>query len=315
MPRRYRRQLGCRRYRDYTEVTLETALEAYANGRLSLRRAQERYGIPRATLCRKYLGKNPKNPGRQPVLGTNEEANIVKAITAAAEWGYAMTRTEIRELVKQYLDRKGIVERRFNENLPGEDWMRSFLARHNELSKRLSQNIKRYRSDVTEVEINEYFDHLEQSLEGINPDNLLNFDETNMSDDPGQSIVIVRRNKKRALKIMDNSKSSTSVMFCVSASGRTLPPYIVYKARNLYPEWMEGGEPDYVYNRSKSGWFDGQIFEDWFFKVVCPYFRHREGKKAIIGDNLASHLSVKIIEACEQHSYSYRPTAHTLVSR
>lgn len=74
---------------------------------------------------------------------------------------------------------------------------------------------------MTEVEINEYFDHLEQSLEGINPDNLLNFDETNMSDDPGQCIVIVRRNKKRALKIMVNSKSSTSVMFCVSASGRT----------------------------------------------------------------------------------------------
>lgn len=305
MPRTYHRQLGSRRYRDYRDEDLERALQEHADGRISLREAEERYGIPRATLNRKLRGLNPNNPGRQPVFGVREEKCIIKAITTAAEWGYPMTKTEIREMVKKYLDRKGTVENRFKENLPGYEWVNSFLKRNKELTTRLSQNIKRYRSDVAAEDLHEYFDNLQQSLDGIEPENLLNYDETNLTDDPGQTEVVVRRNKKRAYKIMDSSKSSTSVMFCVSASGTTLPPYIVYKARNLYPEWMQGGDADYQYNRSKSGWFDGNIFEDWFFKVAIQYFRGREGKKAVIGDNLAAHLSVKIIEECERRGIMF----------
>ncbi|KAG5890972.1 hypothetical protein JTB14_028650 [Gonioctena quinquepunctata] len=170
------------------------------------------------------------------------------------------------------------------------------LKRHHELTVRLAQNMKISRSEITAVEINAYFDNLEECLTDVDPDNIINYDETNLTDDPGQVKVVVRRGVKRALRVMDNSKSSTSLMFAVTASGRRLPPYIVYKAKNLYPEWLLGGPANCFYNRSKTGWFDNVIFEDWFFKVVVPYFRCREGKKAIIGDNLASHLSTKIIE-------------------
>lgn len=104
---------------------------------------------------------------------------------------------------------------------------------------------------------------------------------------------------------MDNPKSSMSIMVTVSASGKTRPCYIVYKAKKLYPEWLEGVPENCFYNRSKSGWFDNIIFEDWFSKVDIPYFRNREGKKAIIGDNLASHLSAKIIQECEDHNIMF----------
>jgi hypothetical protein len=32
-----------------------------------------------------------------------------------------------------------------------------------------------------------------------------------------------------------------TVMFCGSAKGATMPPYIVYKAMNLYDSWTRGG--------------------------------------------------------------------------
>ncbi|KAH1008997.1 hypothetical protein HUJ04_001426 [Dendroctonus ponderosae] len=64
----------------------------------------------------------------------------------------------------------------------------------------------------------------------------------------------------------------------------------VHKAKNLNPEWVEDGPEDCYYNGSVSGWFDGSIFEDWFMKVIIPYCRHREGKKAIIEDRTSSSV-------------------------
>lgn len=67
-------------------------------------------------------------------------------------------------VVKNYLDRKGTTVAVFNENLPGEDWVRGFLKRHENLAFRFSENIKRARASVGKIEINSYFDSLEKSL-------------------------------------------------------------------------------------------------------------------------------------------------------
>jgi hypothetical protein len=94
---------------------------------------------------------------------------------------------------------------------------------------------------------------------------------------------------------MDSTKSATSVMFSVDAAGSMLPLYIVYKSTQLWDSWTTGGPEKCRYNRTPSGWFDQSIFEDWFIPLVIPHFRRLEGNKVVIGDNLASHMSMKII--------------------
>ena len=84
-----------------------------------------------------------------------------------------------------------------------------------------------------------------------------------------------------------------------------LPPYVVYKATTLFDTWREGGPPGTRYNRTKSGWFDAFCFSDWFFTLALPYLRRLEGKKVMIGDNLASHLSLEVIEACESNDIHF----------
>lgn len=74
-------------------------------------------------------------------------------------------------------------------------------------------------------------------MAGIHPANIINYDETNFSDDPGKIRILVRRGSKHAHRIVDSSKSSTSVMFAATGSGEFLPPYVVYKSKHLYPEW------------------------------------------------------------------------------
>lgn len=54
----------------------------------------------------------------------------------------------------------------------------------------------------------------------------MNYDENNFVDNPGA----VKRRVKHAHRILNTTKSSTSVMFAISVDRSLLPPYVVYKA-------------------------------------------------------------------------------------
>jgi len=94
-------------------------------------------------------------------------------------------------------------------------------------------------------------------------------------------------------------------MFCGNADGEMLPPYIVYKSEAMWSTWTEGGPHGARYNRSKSGWFDSHCFEDWFESLLLPRLKRLQGKKVVIGDNLSSHISVKVLEFCQQNNITF----------
>lgn len=161
--------------------------------------------------------------------------------------------------------------------MPGHEWYNLFIKRHSSLLKpRLAENI-RSKAAVSRTVINAYFDNLAVTLENIPPQNIVNYDDTNFIDDPGRTKVLIRKNAKQADSIMDSSKSSTSVMFCVDASGGMLPPYVVYNSLQMWGPWTLGGPDRCRYNRSPSGWFDQSIFGDWFQTIIIPHFRRLEG--------------------------------------
>lgn len=41
-------------------------------------------------------------------------------------------------------------------------------------------------------------------------------------------------------------------MFAAAGDGTVLAAYVVYKSKNIYPVWMQGGTNDSHYNRTKS---------------------------------------------------------------
>jgi len=186
--------------------------------------------------------------------------------------------------------------------MPGRDFALSFLRRHKDiLSQRLCQNIKRARTQVSRETINSYFNNLEKSLDNVLPENIINYDETNLSDDPGRVKIITKRGCKYLERVMNSSKASTSIMFACTGTGELLPTYTVYKAIHMYDSWIKGGPKNSRYNRSKSGWFDAQCFGDWLLKIVIPFVKNKPGKKVIIGDNLSTHLTMEGIKACSKY--------------
>ena len=155
--------------------------------------------------------------------------------------------------------------------------------------------------------INAYFDNLEGSAHGIHPNDMYNYDETNITDNPGSKKVIVPRGMRRVERKAEHSKQSVSVMFCGNASGQFLPPMVVYKAQNLYTEWTLGGPTNAVYDVSKSGWFDSRTFEMWFLKVFLANVNVSSRTPStnpifLIGDNLPSHFSVSVINECLKYN-------------
>ena len=99
---------------------------------------------------------------------------------------------------------------------------------------------------------------------------------------------------------MEHLKQAFSVMFCGSAARNFLPPMIVYKAQHCYEGWTQCGPAGAVYDATPSGWLDTRTFELWFFELFLKKVSSIPGEKVILGDNLTSHFSPSVINACNE---------------
>ena len=211
MPRKHKRRLGSRKYHDFSNETLEKALDDVIKTGLSFREASEKYGIPKSTLHRKRNKQHTRPVGRPTAFTQEMEQIIVHHLVKVSEWGFPFSRIDLRHVGKSILDQKGMVAPVFKDNLPGDEWAQSFLRRHgNLLTRRLCQSIKSSRANVSAETIKSYFINLEDSLNGVPAKNIMNYDETNLSDDPGRQKLIFKRGVRYPERIMNSSKSATS---------------------------------------------------------------------------------------------------------
>ena len=107
MPRNPKRSHGTRPYRNYTEESLNKALQAVRNKTLSIRNASSKYGIPKNTLHLKCQEKHLNAVGRAPVFTNEEELQFVGHIVSVSIYGFPVDVFELRCIVKSYLDRVG----------------------------------------------------------------------------------------------------------------------------------------------------------------------------------------------------------------
>ncbi|KAJ8928924.1 hypothetical protein NQ314_018445 [Rhamnusium bicolor] len=116
---RYKKTLGSRNYCNYINVRLEEAIRNIREGRMSQRHASERYKLPRSTLQNKLKNVHTNLPGGPTVLTVDEERKLKFHIIAAPDFGFPIIALDLRKIVKTYLDHKGVIIRKFTDNLPG----------------------------------------------------------------------------------------------------------------------------------------------------------------------------------------------------
>ncbi|KAB0804446.1 hypothetical protein PPYR_01416 [Photinus pyralis] len=303
-------KLGARRYRDYDDQSVEGALQRVIDDGWSLRKAAKEFKIPYGTLNNRYHGRHIKCNGGQTIFNLVEERSILKCAGVCGEWGFPLNLSDLRHMAKNLLDMQGRSVRQFNNNLPGVDWVHSLLTRHKkDITQRLAANIKRARAD--------YFNNLENTLKNVPACNVYNYDETNLVDDPGRKKLLYRRGVKYPERVCNYTKSATTIMMCGSASGVLLPPYIIYRSEKMWNQWTENGPKSSPccserccasgsrYNRTSHGWMDAETFTDWFKSAFLPHAERLEGRKVLIGDNLASHFTDEVINLCETNNIGF----------
>ncbi|XP_055643403.1 uncharacterized protein LOC129779755 [Toxorhynchites rutilus septentrionalis] len=300
MVRNYRKDNNARKYTVVSTADSMQCLEKVKSGEMSHAEAARQTHCSRQTIYNKLCESHQKQPGHQKVFTEAEELSFSDHLSCLSEWGFPVGTDDLREIVRIYLTKQEIKVPTFVNNKPSRDRVARFLRDHQQLSKRFAQNIKLKRAAITRETIAEYMANLKESLEGVPASNIFNYDETNLSDDPGKKHAICKRGLKYFENVRNFIKSATSVMFCGSATGELLPPYVVFKAEHLWDSWTLNGPRGTRYNRSASGWFDERIFEDWFKTLFLPAIRHLNGPIALIGDNLSSHLNPTVIEICRQ---------------
>jgi hypothetical protein len=79
---------------------------------------------------------------------------------------------------------------------------------------------------------------------------------------------------KHAETIQNTSKTSFSVMFCVSAAGDMLPPMLLFKNKKsmLYKDWCKRAPNGTCFLSCDSGWFGRPQFNKWFTDVSIPTY-------------------------------------------
>ena len=148
-------------------------------------------------------------------------------ITSLTDWRAPLDGLDICCIVKTYLDKRGITDSRFKDNMPGPDWVRSFVKRHN-LTKRVADNVKHSRAIVNEEVLEEYFKFLYEELKDIPPENIYNYDETNITDDPGvEDSYSKKRSWSQGGKETGAFEAVDQYNVCWKCTWRISPPMIV----------------------------------------------------------------------------------------
>ena len=102
-----------------------------------------------------------------------------------------------------------------------------------------------------------------------------------------------------------SSREQITVNCCISASGTVLPPYIVYKGKNLYLDWTQGGPPRTAFTTSEKRWMEGPQVLDWFKTIFLKNTEHLSSKPhVLIFHGHLSHISLPLVVEARSNNVS-----------
>ena len=126
---------------------------------------------------------------------------------------------------------------------------------------------------------------------------IFNLDETGINTAIDSGLVYTKKGVRDCYqKAPDCGKTMYTVLFCGSASGVYTPPFVVYKSKHLYREWIIGGPAGCGYSCNESGYMMDFNFENWFIEVFCKFVESYDKPVIVVFDGHGSHLTYTTIK-------------------
>lgn len=307
---------------NWTDEDMEKAIE-YAETNNNVKEASRRHGIPRSTL-RDHIGRRVPVPvrkgrkaGHPTTLTAQQEQEIVDTAIMFANWGFGLGSREVKGIVASYF--KATKTRNpFLNDCPGEGWWSRFMKSHPMIVKRKPQQMQLVRARATNEEIiSHWFEGcLKPALQELDlfdkPEHIFNVDESGFSLAWTPRTILARRGQKSPQALVAGSgREYVTVQVCVSASGRLLPPYVVYKGKRLIADTTYGGPLGSRFTVTPNGWMDEATFINWMRTLFIPSLP-AERPILLILDGHSSHISYEVrVLAIENQIHLLKLPAHT----
>ena len=154
--------------------------------------------------------------------------------------------------------------------------MAGFLRRNPILKtkKQLHIDSGRVNSATTEI-IKKWWSKLAlPAIKAIKPENRYNMDEAGIMEGMGDNGLVVGSVHKRFIqKKHPGSKAWTSFIECISATGRSLRPLVIFKGKSVQQQWFKTTLNEFEgwkFTSTENSWTTDDTALEWLQKVFIP---------------------------------------------
>lgn len=230
------------------------------------------FSVPRSTLRDRLSGRVAigAKPGRKPLLDAALEEKLIDYASNRARMGIGFGKA-------QFLKYAGSLAKKhktsFKKRMPSNRWWRLIKRRHaGKVTLRQPEGTASVRHQCMDaVKVGKYFAALKEVLSSSElldkPERLWNMDETGLQLDVKPTKVVAKKGSKHLHSRTSGNRETITVIACVSAAGKTLPPHIIVKgktAKSLMGFNTEASPPGTHWSWSETGWTKQGLAKLWF---------------------------------------------------
>jgi hypothetical protein len=286
------------------EALLATAVDAYLRDKnQKISPLARQFGVDRKALKRRIDGL-PSRSNRQHGgmrLSSDQEKALIWWIETLDNLGAPPTTQQIVKNANLMLSKED------PEAAVGKNWVYRFLKRlPPQFSRIIQKPIDLERSASAHYGIIErWFLELSTTLKTLNitPNNMWNVDETGFIIGRGKQEAVVTAYVRTAKNIAcDSSRESITLIECINAEGKVIPPLIIPKGTRHMEEWYSHiKEDNYLFAPSQNGFITDEIAYEWI-QHFNLFTGPTKDWRLLYLDNHISHLTIEFIQYCQdQH--------------
>ncbi|XP_046677318.1 uncharacterized protein LOC124365384 [Homalodisca vitripennis] len=277
------------------------AINAIRNKEMGLKKASQKFSVPRPTLQRLAGGDKPPEEaaatrlGRKTIMGDQLEMELVEYLLQMESKFYGLTRQDVRRIAYQLCVRNGIKNPFKTEGLAGRAWFDHFMRRHKDVLSVLKPSATSFSraNGFNEEAVNNFFDILEAEYRKHKypADRVFNVDETGISVVQSKIPRVIGLRGKRQVGALSSAErgSLVTVICCMSAGGTFIPPMLIFPRKNMTDLLMKGAPPGAIGRCHPSGWIQSNLFTDWLRHFIEKTKPTKEDPVLLILDGHNSH--------------------------
>ena len=221
--------------------------------------------------------------------------------------GAALTISMLRDMASLLLQSRGSSSSSTPPTV-GKNWPAEFIKRHPGLKTRFSRryDYKRATNEDPAI-IVEWFKLVGKTMRenGILPDDIYNFDESGFAMGINvttkvitQAFFLGRRGVLQA-----GNREWVAVIETICASGRALPPYIIFKGKKFMARWFDDLPKQWALNFSPRGWTSNDIGLGLQKHFIPHTTSQTKGKyRLLVLDGHDSHLTARFDKFCKDNN-------------